>query len=180
MAAASTPIGPSRWRESRGRDYEDFSVGDVYEHRPGRTISEADNTWFTLLTMNTHPLHFDAAYAAKTEFGRPIVNSCLTLSIVVGMSVSDVSQKAVANLGWNRIELTAPVFPGDTIYAESEVLAKRESASRPTQGIVTVRTRGLKADGTVFMTFERVFLVPKRGTAVDEGTRAGNPEAGGR
>ncbi len=180
MAAASTPIGPSRRRESRGRYYEDFNVGDVYEHRPGRTISEADNTWFTLLTMNTHPLHFDAAYAAKTEFGRPVVNSCLTLSMVVGMSVSDVSQKAVANLGWDRIELAAPVFPGDTIYAESEVLAKRESASRPTQGIVTVRTRGLKADGTVFMTFERVILVPKRGNAVEDEVRVGDPGAGER
>lgn len=180
MVAASVQIGPSRWRESRGRYYEDFNVGDVYEHRPGRTISEADNTWFTLLTMNTHPLHFDAAYAAKTEFGRPIVNSCLTLSMVVGMSVSDVSQKAVANLGWNSIELATPVFPGDTIYAESEVLAKRESASRPTQGIVTVRTRGLKADGTVFMTFERVILVPKRGAAVDDAARIGDSAPGER
>jgi itaconyl-CoA hydratase len=180
MVAASVQIGPSRWRESRGRDYEDFNVGDVYEHRPGRTISEADNTWFTLLTMNTHPLHFDAAYAAKTEFGRPIVNSCLTLSMVVGMSVSEVSQKAVANLGWRSSELAAPVFAGDTIYAESEVLAKRESASRPTQGIVTVRTRGLKADGTVFMTFERTILVPKRGAAADDAVRAGDPQAGAR
>ncbi len=173
-------IGPSRWRESRGRYYEDFNVGDVYEHRPGRTITEADNTWFTLLTMNTHPLHFDAAYAAKTEFGRPIVNSCLTLSMVVGMSVSDVSEKAVANLGWRSIELAAPVFAGDTIYAESEVLAKRESASRPTQGIVTVRTRGLKSDGTVFMTFERTILVPKRGAAPDDAAEAGGPSASDR
>ena len=118
--------------------------------------------------MNTHPLHFDAAYAAKTEFGRPLVNSCLTLSIVAGMSVTDLSQKAVANLGWDKVRLTAPVFAGDTIYAESEVLAVRESKSRPTQGIVTVRTTGKKADGTVFMTYERSFLVPKRGHAVDD------------
>jgi acyl dehydratase len=118
--------------------------------------------------MNTHPMHFDNAYAAKTEFGKPLVNSCLTLSIVVGMSVSDVSQKAVGNLGWNDIRLTAPVFVCDTIYAESEVLAKRESASRPTQGIVTVRTVGKKADGTQFMSFERTVLVPKRGYAVEE------------
>jgi acyl dehydratase len=168
MVATAVPVGPSRRRESHGRYFEDFNIGDVYEHRPGRTISEVDNTWFTLLTMNTHPLHFDAAYAATTEFGRPIVNSCLTLSMVVGMSVRDVSEKAVANLGWKSIELTAPVFAGDTIYAESEVLAKRESASRPTQGIVTVRTRGLKADGTEFMTLERSILVPKHAAAIDD------------
>jgi len=168
MVVKADPVGPSRYRESFGRYYEDFVVGDIYEHRPGRTITEADNIWFTLLTMNTHPLHFDSAYSAKTEFGRPVVNSCLTLSMVVGMSVSDVSQKAIGNLGWNDIKLTAPVFAGDTIYAESEVLAKRESASRPTQGIVTVRTLGKKSDGTQFMSFERTVLVPKRGHGVDD------------
>jgi len=168
MVATAKQVGPSRWRESYGRHFEDFEVGAVYEHRPGRTISEADNTWFTLLTMNQHPLHFDAAYAAKSEFGRLVVNSCLTLSIVAGMSVSDVSQKAIGNLGWNDIRLVAPVFVGDTIYAESEVIAKRESAKRPTQGVVTVRTTGRKADGTVFMTYERTVLVPKRGHAVDD------------
>ena len=161
-------VGPNRYRESYGRYFEDFNVSDVYEHRPGRTLSEADNTWFTLLTMNTHPLHFDAAYAAKTEFERPLMNSTLTLAMVAGMSVSDLSQKAIANLGWDKIRLTAPVFAGDTIYAESEVLAKRESKSRPDQGIVTVKTTGKKADGTVFMTYERAFLVPKRGHAVDD------------
>lgn len=153
----------TRIRATHGRCYEDFVVGEVYEHRPGRTVSEADNTWFTLLTMNNHPLHFDHAYAAKTEFGRPLVNSCLTLSIVVGMSVDDVSYRAIGNLGWDKVKLTAPVFAGDTLYAESEVLSKRESKSRPTQGLVTVRTRGLKADGTEFMSFERTVLVPKRG-----------------
>ena len=168
MVAVAKPVGPNRLRESYGRYFEDFAVGEIYEHRPGRTISEADNTWFTLLTMNQHPLHFDFAYAAKSEFGRPLVNSCLTLSIVVGMSVSDISQKAIGNLGWNDIRLVAPVFIGDTIYAESEVLTKRESAKRPTQGLVTVRTTGRKADGTVFMTFERTVLVPKRGHAVDD------------
>ena len=168
MAVSRKPAGPRRIRASAGRHLEDFQVGDVYEHRPGRTLSEADNTWFTLLTMNTHPVHFDAAYSAKTEFGRPLVNSCLTLAIVTGMSVSDLSQKAVANLGWDNIRLTAPVFVGDTIYAESEVLEVRESRSRPTQGIVTVRTTGKKADGTVFMTYERSLLVPKRGHAVDD------------
>ena len=168
MVVERKEVGPNRYRESYGRYFEDFKVGDVYEHRPGRTLSEADNTWFTLLTMNTHPLHFDAAYAAKTEFERPLMNSTLTLAMVAGMSVSDLSQKAIANLGWDKIRLTAPVFAGDTIYAESEVLAKRESKSRPDQGIVTVKTTGKKADGTVFMTYERAFLVPKRGHAVDD------------
>jgi len=149
--------------DSSGRYFEHFTVGDVFKHRPGRTITETDNTWFTLLTMNTHPLHFDAAYAAESEFGKPLVNSCLTLSMVVGMSVSDLSRNAVANLGWDKIKLTAPVFVGDTIYAESEVLAKRESRSRANQGIVTVLTTGRKADGSAFMNFERTFLVPERG-----------------
>jgi len=162
------PVGSQRYREEFGRWYEDFNVGDIYEHRPGRTITEADNTWFTLLTMNTHPLHFDAAYAAKSEFKRPLVNSCLTLSMVVGMSVSDVSQKAIANLGWNDIKLTAPVFVGDTIYAESAVISKRESASRPNAGIVTVRTLGKKDDGLQFMSFERSVLVPKQGHDVHD------------
>lgn len=168
MTAESKPVGPNRYRASFGRYFEDFKVGDIYEHRPGRTVSEADNTWFTLLTMNQHPLHFDAAYSAKTEFGRPLVNSCLTLAIVTGMSVSDLSWKAVANLGWDKVRLTAPVFAGDTIYAESEVLEVRESKSRPNAGVVTVRTTGRKADGTVFMTFERSVLVPKRGHAADD------------
>jgi itaconyl-CoA hydratase len=167
MAVERKPVGPRRFRASSGRYLEDFKVGDVYEHRPGRTITEADNTWFTLLTMNTNPLHFDAAYSAKTEFGRPLVNSCLTLAMVTGMSVSDVSQKAVANLGWDKVRLTAPVFAGDTIYAESEVLEVRESKSRPADGIVSVRTTGRKADGTVFMTFERSVLVPRRSHAAD-------------
>lgn len=168
MVGEAVKVGANRYRASYGRYYEDFTVGDIYEHRPGRTISEADNTLFTLATMNQHPLHFDAAYAAKSEFGKPVVNSCLTLSIVVGMSVSDISQKAIGNLGWNDIRLVAPVFNGDTIYAESEVLAKRESAKRPTQGVVTVKTTGKKADGTIFMTFERTVLVPKRGHAIDD------------
>jgi len=168
MSQTADPVAPNRYRESFGRYYDDFKVGDVYEHRPGRTITETDNVWFTLLTMNTHPVHFDSAYAAKSEFGKPLVNSCLTLSMVVGMSVSDVSQKAIANLGWTDIKLTAPVFVGDTLYAESEVLGKRESKSRPTQGIVTVRTTGRKADGTVVITFDRNMLVPKRGHGVED------------
>ena len=168
MVAESREVAPGRYRESFGRYLEDFTVGDVYEHRPGRSITETDNTWFTLVTMNQNPLHFDKEYAAKSEFGKPLVNSCLTLSIVAGMSVSDLSQKAIANLGWDKIRLTAPVFVGDTIYAESEVLAVRGSKSRPTQGIVTVRTTGKKADGTVFMTYERTMMIPTRGHGVDD------------
>lgn len=168
MVAEAKEVGKGRYRESYGRYFEEFEVGDVYEHRPGRTISEADNTWFTLLTMNQHPLHFDFAYAEKSEFKKPLVNSCLTLSIVAGMSVSDISQKTIVNLGWDKIKLTAPVFIGDTLYAESEVLSKRESKSRPTQGIVTVKTTGTKADGTEFMSYERTMLIPKRGHAVDD------------
>ncbi len=168
MVAEAKPVGKGRTRESYGRYFEQFEVGDVYEHRPGRTISEADNTWFTLLTMNQHPLHFDFEYAKKSEFGKPVVNSCLTLSIVAGMSVSDISQKTIANLGWDKIRLTSPVFIGDTLYAESEVLALRESKSRPKQGIVTVKTTGKKADGTEFMSYERTMLIPKRGHGVDD------------
>ncbi|MFZ2627813.1 MAG: MaoC family dehydratase [Rugosibacter sp.] len=164
----SRQIGPSRYRATLGRHLEDFKVGDIYEHRPGRTITEADNIHFSLLTMNNHPLHCDAAYAAKSEFGRLLVNSGLSLAIVLGMTVADVSGKAIANLGWTDIQLVAPVFCGDTVYAESEVLQIRESKSRPTQGIVTVRTTGKKADGTVFMIFVRSVLVPKRGHAVDD------------
>ena len=161
-------VGPNRYRASYGRYYEDFQVGDVYEHRPGRTISEVDNTWFTLLTMNQAPLHIDAEYAGMSQFGKLLVNSCFTLSLVTGMSVSDVSQKAIANLGWTDIRMPAPVFVGDTLYAESEVLSKRESASRPNAGIVTIRTTGRKADGTVVISYERTVLIPKQGHAVDD------------
>ena len=145
-----------------GRYYEDFTAGDTYKHWPGRTITAADNTWFTLLTMNQHPIHFDEEYAKGTEFGKPLVNSTLTLAIVVGMSVQDVSQNAIANLGWTDITMPAPVFNGDTLYAESTVLEKRESKSRPTQGIVSVATRGWKQDGTTVMTFKRSILIPRR------------------
>ncbi len=168
MAVHRKQVAEQRYRESYGRYFEEFVVGDVYEHRPGRTLTEYDNISFTLLTMNTHPIHFDSAYAKHSEFGKPLVNSALTLAIVAGMSVSDISQKAIANLGWNDIRLTAPVYAGDTIYAESEVLETRESRSRPTQGIVKVKTTGKKDDGTVFMTYERTVLVPKRGHAVDD------------
>jgi len=168
MVAEAKKVGENRYREAYGRSYEDFNVGDIYEHRPGRTISEADNTWFTLLTMNQHPIHFDAEYASHSEFGKPLVNSALTLSIVAGMSVSDVSQKAIANLGWTDIVMPAPVFNGDTITAESEVLEKRESKSRPTQGIVGVETRAHNQDGVLIMSYKRSVLVPKIGHSVDD------------
>jgi itaconyl-CoA hydratase len=168
MVAEARKVGDHRYRESYGRYFEDFTVGDVYEHRPGRTITEADNVWFTLLTMNQYPLHFDREYARHTEFGQPLVDSTLTLAVVTGMSVSDVSQKAIANLGWTDIRMPAPVFNGDTLYAESEVLEKRESRSRPTQGIVTVITRAHKQGGMLVMEFKRTMLIPKRGHAIDD------------
>ena len=142
--------------------FDDVEIGQSWE-TPGRTITETDNVWFTLLTMNTHPSHFDWEYARRTEFKRPLVCSPLTVAILVGMSVSDVSQKAVANLGWKEIRLTAPVFAGDTLYAESEVIEKRESASRPEQGIVTVKTTGRNQDGVVVCDFLRTMLIWKRG-----------------
>ena len=168
MVAIAKQVAEKRYRESYGRYFEDFEVGAVYEHRPGRTITETDNIQFSLLTMNHHPMHIDAAFAAKSEFGKPLVNSGLTVAMVLGMSVADISQKAVANLGWKEINLLAPVFPGDTVYAESEVLEKRQSRSRPNHGIVTVRTTGRKADGTIFMTFVRSALIPRRGHGVDD------------
>lgn len=146
-----------------GRFLEDFEIGDVYRHPLGRTITEADNTWFTLLTMNTNPIHFDHKYAAQTEFGKPLVNSAFTLAVVVGLSVIDTSQQAFANLGWEEITLDSPVFAGDTLYAESQVLAKRDSESRPHGGIVTIRTRGLNQDGTQVIGWKRTFFVYKRG-----------------
>jgi acyl dehydratase len=168
MVAVAKQVGERRYRESAGRFYEDFAVGDIYEHRPGRTITETENTWFTLLTMNKHPLHFDAEYARHSEFGRCVVASPFTVSLIVGMSVSDVSQKAIANLGWTDIKLTHPVFAGDTLYAESEVLAKRESKSRADAGIVSVRSIGKNQDGAVVCTFDRTMLVQRRGHALED------------
>ena len=168
MVAEAKRVGDKRFRESYGRYFEDFEIGDVYEHRPGRTITETDNTWFTLLTMNQHPLHFDKEYGAKTEFGKVLVNSCLTISLVTGMSVSDISQKTIANLGWDKVRLSGPVFVGDTLYAESQVLSKRESNSRPKQGIVSVETKGIKQDESVVISFERSMLIPFKGHAIDD------------
>ena len=155
-------IGEGRWRESRGPFYEDILIGAIVEHRPGRTITEADNIWQSLLSMNLNPIHIDAAYCEQTEWKRPLVSSLVTLSIVTGMSVQSTSARTLANLGWDNIRLVAPVFVGDTIYAETEFVEKRLSESRPHQGVVTCDTRGIKADGTVFLTFRRSFLLPTR------------------
>ena len=168
MVQNTKQVGEHRFRETFGRHYEDFHVGDIYEHRPGRTISEADNTWFTLLTMNTHPMHFDAEYAKASEFGRCIVCSPFTVALMVGMSVSDVSQKAIANLGWDEIKLTHPLFAGDTLTAESEVLDKRESASRPGAGLVTVKTTGFNQHGKVVCHFRRTILIAKTGHSFED------------
>jgi itaconyl-CoA hydratase len=147
---------------SEGRFFEDFTVGLVMRHSIGRTVTAADNTWFSLLTCNTNPIHFDRHYAAQTEFGQPLVNSTFTLAVVLGISVSDVSQNAV-NLGWDEVRMPAPVFEGDTLYAQSEIISARESGSRPGMGVVSVRTTGFKQDGTVVMEFKRTILVYKRG-----------------
>lgn len=161
-------VGPNRYRETFGRYFEDFKVGDIYEHRPGKTVTEYDNHAFTLLTLNTHPMHFDAEFAKASEFKRNLVVSPYTLALLIGMSVTDCSQKAIANLGMDEVKFTAPVFAGDTIYGESEVLAKRESKSRPGQGIVTIITRGFNQDGTQVCTFKRNMLIPARGHAVED------------
>ena len=145
-----------------GRVFEDYEVGAVLRHPFGRTIIEADNVWFTNITMNMNPVHFDAHYAAQTEFGKPLVNSTFTLALVTGLSVADLDH-AYANLGWDDVRLPAPVYVGDTIYAQSKVVEARESKSRPQVGIVKVHTTGFKQDGTVVITFTRTVMVYKRG-----------------
>jgi itaconyl-CoA hydratase len=148
-----------------GRFFEDFEVGDVYEHALGRTITTADNIWFTLLTQNTAPIHFDHHYASQSEFGKPLVNSCLTLALVTGQSVTDISQNVMANLGWDEVRLPKPVFEGDTVYSRSEVLEKRDSKSRKNVGIVTVRTTGFNQAGSEVISFRRTVMVYRRGKA---------------
>lgn len=147
----------------QGRFYEDFEVGDLYRHPLGRTVLAVDNAWFTLLTQNTAPIHFDRHYAAQTEFGKPLVDSTFTLALVTGQSVTDISQNVFANLGWDSVRLPNPVFEGDTIYSQSEVLSMRESRSRPNIGIVTVKTTGFNQDGVVVIDFNRTLMVFKRG-----------------
>ena len=168
MLSAYKSIGERRYRETSGLYYEDFEPGDVFEHRPGRTVLDVDNTYFTLLTLNVQELHFDAAYAAKTEWKKPLVDSTFTLALITGMSVRTVSAKVVANLGWDKVKATHPVFAGDTLYAESTVLHKRLSKSRPTQGIVTVSTRGINQDGKEVISFERTMLIYRRGHSPED------------
>jgi len=163
MIAAHEQVSANRYREAYGLHYEEFVVGDVFEHRPGRTVTELDNIWQSLFNMNNHPAHIDGAYAQRPEFEKLLVNSSITLSIVSGMTVATMSARAIANLGWDEIRLPNPVYIGDTLYAESEVVSKRESRSRPGQGIVTIKVIGRKQDATPVITYLRTFLVPKRG-----------------
>lgn len=152
-------------RPDGGRFFEDFRPGDVIEHELGRTITQTDNIWFTLQTLNTNPMHFDAEYARTSPYGRALVNSCLTLSLVTGISVADVSQNAMANLGWDEVRLPAPVFEGDTLKARTEILEARESRSRPNVGIVSCKTYGYNQRGETVIEFRRSILVFKRGNA---------------
>lgn len=151
----------------KGRFYEDFEVGDIYPHPLGRTVTQVDNIWFTLLTQNTNPIHFDEVYSAQTEFGKPLVDSTFTVALVTGQSVTDISQNVMANLGWDEIRLPNPVFEGDTIYSYSELLEKRESKSRPNVGIIKVKTYGYNQDGKIVIEFLRTMMVYKREHAPD-------------
>lgn len=153
-----------------GRYFEDFVVGDTYRHPLGRTVLPVDNSWMSLLTQNSAPVHFDAHYASRTEFGRPLVDSTFTLALVTGQSVTDVSMNVMANLGWDRVRLPHPVFEGDTLYSESEVLSARESSSRPDVGVVGVRTVGFNQRGEIVITFERTLLVYRRGHGPGHGS----------
>jgi itaconyl-CoA hydratase len=145
-----------------GRVFEDFTVGDVYEHPLGRTIIAADNVWFSCMTLNANPIHFDAEYASRTEFKKPLVNSCFTLALVTGQSTIDLTMNGVANLSWDEVRMPNPLFEGDTVYAKSEVLDTRESKSRPAAGIVKVKTTGVNQHGTTVIEFKRTFMVWKR------------------
>ncbi|MGL6278332.1 MAG: MaoC family dehydratase [Gaiella sp.] len=158
-----TGDGQAAPKEWRGRFFEDFEVGDVFRSRFGRTVTQTDNIWFTCLTMNTNPMHFSEPFAARTRFERPLVNSAFTLALVTGLTVPDTSENAAANLAWTDIKLPRPVFEGDTLFAESEITAVRESASNPSVGIVSMRCRGLNQDGAVVIEFKRTFMVYRRG-----------------
>lgn len=170
-------MSPRDVQDWRHRYFEDFHLGESFRHAVGRTITETDNTWFTLVTVNTNQLHFNREYAQATEFTAPLVNSCLTLSIVTGLTVADISQHAVANLGWDDVRLTHPVRVGDTLWAESMLLEKRPSESRPEAGLVKIGTRGINQDGRVCITFTRTILVRRRDSGDDPAQAAfPNPE----
>jgi itaconyl-CoA hydratase len=162
MALQHKKISDKRFREQYGLFYEEFKIGDIYEHWPGRTITETDNIWLSLLAMNQHPIHIDVEYAKNTEFGKLLVSSLVTFSIVNGMTVNTLSANAIANLGWDKVRLPHPVFVGDTLYAQSEVLAKRFSKTRLDQGIITAATTGYNQNKEIVLTYERTFLVPKK------------------
>jgi itaconyl-CoA hydratase len=157
--AADTDVAPKVWR---GRFFEDLDAGDVFRSRLGKTVTETDNQWFTLLTLNTNQMHFNDEYAKGTRFGKALVNSCFTLSLIAGMSVPDTSENATANLGWTDIKLPNPVYVGDTLWAETEVIDKRESKSRPNVGIVSVRCRGINQRREVVIEFRRSFMIYRR------------------
>lgn len=159
---SETETAPKAWR---GRLYEDFAVGDVYRSRFGRTVTQTDNIWFTCLTMNTNPIHFSEDFASRTRFERPLVNSAFTLALITGLTVPDTSENATANLAWTDIKLPKPVFEGDTLYAESEILELRESSSNPSVGIVSMRCRGINQRAEVVIEFKRTFMVYRRGAA---------------
>lgn len=164
MSSDESPGNGQAPKEWHGRFFEDFDVGDVFRSRLGRTITETDNVWFTNLTLNTNQVHFNVPFAERTRFGRTLVNSTFTLALVAGLTVADTSENAVANLGWSEIRLPAPVFVGDTLWAESEVLAVRASRSQPAVGIVSVRSRGINQRGEVVIEYLRTFMVPRRGS----------------
>ena len=158
-------LADGRYREDKGFYYDDFEVGMVIEHRPGRTLTTTDNIWQSLIAMNQHPLHIEAEFARQTEFKELLMSSLVTFNVINGMTVHSLSQKSIANLGWDEVRLTHPVFVGDTLFAESEILEKRPSKSRPQQGIVTARTTGSNQDGKTVITYKRTFLVPMRSAA---------------
>jgi itaconyl-CoA hydratase len=153
------PAAPKEWR---GRFFEDFEVGDVFRSRLGRTITKTDNIWFTCLTMNTNQTHLNDEYAARTQFGQQLVNSTFTLALVTGLTVPDTSENATANLAWTDITLPRPVFVGDTLWAESEILETRASRSNPDVGIVTMRCRGVNQRGEVVIEYLRTFMIYRR------------------
>lgn len=168
--AAHAELAPKVWR---GRFFEDMEVGDVYQSRLGKTITETDNQWFTLLTLNTNQVHFNKEFAKGTRFGQPLVNSTFTLALIAGMTVPDTSENAAANLGWTDIKLPNPVYVGDTLWAESEVMDKRESKTRPNVGIVTVRCRGINQRREVVIEYRRTFMVYRRAAPEVTGTFPG-------
>jgi itaconyl-CoA hydratase len=149
----------------QGRFFEDFAVGDVYKHPYGRTVTEADDVWITNITMNLNPMHFNEVYASETEYGERLVNGVVVLGIAVGMSVIDVSMNATANLGYDNVRHTGPVFHGDTLFAESEVIDKRESESRDHAGLVTTKLRAYNQNDDQVLTLERTNMMLKKSHA---------------